>query len=39
MTNFVDVHMKNLRKKIDKNRKNSFIHTVRGVGYMIKDEQ
>ena len=38
MTNFVDVHVKNLRKKIEKGEKNTIIQTVRGVGYMIKDE-
>lgn len=39
MTNFVDVHIKNLRKKIDDNAGNGLIQTVRGVGYIIKDEQ
>jgi DNA-binding response OmpR family regulator len=36
MTNFVDVHIKNLRKKIgdDKN----LIKTIRGVGYMLKEQ-
>ena len=38
MTNFVDVHIKNLRKKIDAGFANSLIQTVRGVGYIIKDE-
>jgi len=38
MTNFVDVHVKNLRKKIETGDKNNIIQTVRGVGYMIKDE-
>ena len=38
MTNFVDVHIKNLRKKIDTNPEKSIIQTVRGVGYIIKDE-
>jgi DNA-binding response OmpR family regulator len=38
MTNFVDVHIKNLRKKIDLDDTKSLIQTVRGVGYMIKDE-
>lgn len=38
MTNFVDVHIKNLRKKIDQDEEKSLIQTVRGVGYMIKDE-
>ena len=39
MTNFVDVHIKNLRKKIDQPRSNNVIETVRGVGYMIKDKE
>lgn len=39
MTNFVDVHIKNLRKKIDQPRSNSLIETVRGVGYMMKDKE
>ncbi|MDX1608306.1 MAG: response regulator transcription factor [Candidatus Spechtbacterales bacterium] len=36
-SNVVDVHIKNLRKKInDSNRKN-ILETVRGVGYKIKE--
>ena len=38
MTNFVDVHIKNIRKKIDSNSNAKLIQTVRGLGYMIKDE-
>jgi DNA-binding response OmpR family regulator len=38
MTNFVDVHVKNLRKKIEGPEKKNIIQTVRGIGYMIKDE-
>jgi len=38
MTNFVDVHIKNLRKKIGNSLDQRLIHTVRGIGYMIKDE-
>ena len=38
MTNFVDVHVKNLRKKIETANKKNIIQTVRGVGYIIKDE-
>ena len=37
MTNFVDVHIKNLRKKIDRYGEDSLITTIRGVGYIIKD--
>jgi DNA-binding response OmpR family regulator len=38
MTNFVDVHIKNLRKKIDQPRSSSLVETVRGVGYIIRDK-
>ncbi len=39
MTNFVDVHIKNLRKKIDDEREKELIKTIRGVGYIIRDEE
>ena len=39
MTNFVDVHIKNLRKKIENVPGRHIIQTVRGVGYMLKEEQ
>lgn len=38
MTNFVDVHIKNLRKKIDDDADKKLIQTVRGVGYIIRDD-
>lgn len=37
-TNVVDVYIRYLRSKIDDRFKNKFIHTIRGVGYLIKDE-
>jgi two-component system, OmpR family, response regulator MprA len=37
MTNFVDVHIKNLRKKIENGSESHIIQTVRGVGYMMKE--
>ena len=37
MTNFVDVHIKNLRQKIDSNFSPKLIHTIRGVGYILKE--
>jgi len=37
MTNFVDVHIKNLRKKIQDEK--NLIKTVRGVGYMLKEDE
>lgn len=39
MTNFVDVHIKNLRKKISEDDDKKIIQTVRGVGYIIKDQE
>lgn len=37
-TNVVDVYIRYLRSKIDDQYKTKVIHTVRGVGYTIKDE-
>jgi DNA-binding response OmpR family regulator len=37
MTNFVDVHVKNLRKKLNDTGTDKVVETVRGVGYTIKD--
>lgn len=35
-TNIVDVVINRLRKKIDQGRQGRLIHTVRGVGYVVK---
>jgi heavy metal response regulator len=35
-TNTIDVHIFELRRKIDDGHKKSLIHTVRGRGYMLK---
>lgn len=37
-TNIVDVYIRYLRSKLDDFYKEKIIHTVRGVGYIIKDE-
>jgi two-component system copper resistance phosphate regulon response regulator CusR len=37
-TNIVDVVINHLRKKIDAKHVHKMITTVRGVGYMIKDD-
>ncbi|UCD71027.1 MAG: response regulator transcription factor [Syntrophobacterales bacterium] len=37
-TNVVDVYVNYLRKKIDRGFEKKLIHTIRGSGYMIKDE-
>jgi heavy metal response regulator len=38
MTNVIDVYVNYLRKKIDTGREAKLIHTVRGVGYVMKVE-
>jgi len=37
MSNFIDVHMKNLRHKIGDSGRGKIIRTIRGVGYIIED--
>src|SRR5690242_7812896 len=36
-TNIVDVVINHLRKKVDSGREPRLIHTVRGVGYVVKE--
>lgn len=36
MSNVVDVHIRRLREKIDGKEKGKLIHTVRGMGYVLK---
>jgi heavy metal response regulator len=36
LTNVIDVYVNYLRKKIDKDYEPKLIHTIRGVGYMMK---
>ncbi|NLY66062.1 MAG: response regulator transcription factor [Tissierellia bacterium] len=38
-TNAVDVYIRYLRSKIEEPFQEKFIYTVRGVGYVIKDEE
>jgi DNA-binding response OmpR family regulator len=37
-TNIIDVYINYLRKKIDRVKDKKLIHTVRGVGYILKEE-
>lgn len=37
-TNVIDVYINKLRAKIDQDYEKKLIHTIRGSGYMIKDE-
>ncbi len=39
MSNFIDVHIKNLRRKIGDTSTDRIIRTVRGVGYIIEDKE
>jgi heavy metal response regulator len=37
-TNLVDVHIRHLRAKLDDGFSPKLIHTIRGVGYVLRDE-
>ena len=37
LSNFMDVHIKNIRRKIDDSPKDGILQTIRGVGYIVKD--
>ncbi len=37
MSNVIDVHIRNLRNKIDEGFRRKLIHTLRGSGYMLKN--
>ena len=37
-SNVVDVYMRNLRRKIDDPFNQKLIHTVRGAGYRLSDQ-
>jgi DNA-binding response OmpR family regulator len=39
MSNFMDVHVKNLRHKIGDSGRGNMIRTIRGVGYIIGDAE
>jgi DNA-binding response OmpR family regulator len=39
VSNVVDVHINSLRSKIDREFPVALIHTLRGVGYILTDEQ
>jgi len=38
-TNIIDVYVNYLRKKVDRNYDKKLIHTVRGVGYVLKESE
>ena len=37
-TNVIDVYIRYLRRKIDKGFEPKLIHTIRGIGYVLKVE-
>ena len=37
-SNVIDVYIRYLRKKIDEGEEQKLIHTVRGAGYVLKEE-
>lgn len=39
LTNVIDVYIRYLRKKIDDESEIKLIHTVRGVGYVLREEK
>ena len=38
-TNVVDVYIRYLRRKIDEGFETKLIHTVRGAGYVLREEK
>ncbi|MFO1452645.1 MAG: response regulator transcription factor [Opitutaceae bacterium] len=39
LDNVIDVHLAHLRRKLDEGRHSKLIQTVRGVGFMLREEQ
>ncbi len=37
-SNMIDVYINSLRKKVDKDFPNKLLHTIRGVGYVLKKD-
>ena len=37
LTNTIDVYINALRRKVERSQKRQLIHTVRGVGYAVRD--
>ena len=37
LDNVIDVHISHLRDKIDRNFESRLLHTVRGVGFIMKN--
>jgi len=39
LDNVIDVHVAHLRKKLDDGHATKLIHTVRGVGFVLREEE
>ena len=39
MSNVVDVHVGNLRRKLGETGEGDLVHTLRGVGYVLQEEE
>lgn len=39
LDNVIDVHMVRLRRKLDEGFSKKLIHTVRGIGFLMKTDQ
>jgi DNA-binding response OmpR family regulator len=39
MSNFIDVHIKNIRKKIEGKTSKEYIRTIRGFGFILSDNE
>jgi two-component system copper resistance phosphate regulon response regulator CusR len=39
LDNVIDVHMARIRRKVDEGYATKFVHTVRGVGFLLKAEK
>jgi len=39
LDNVIDVHIARLRKKIDQDTSTKLIHTVRGVGFVVREDE
>ena len=38
LDNVIDVHVAHLRRKVDEDREPKLLHTVRGVGFVLREE-
>jgi DNA-binding response OmpR family regulator len=39
LDNVIDVHVARLRRKVDDQFDQKLVHTVRGVGFVVREEQ